>query len=200
MLLYNGEIGEPCGTPTFVGTTCPLICTPTVSVCLISFSRLPSAIRFVISVISLPVRDTGEVRLEINLHDTPGTVVQVFPNRHGCLLGVPLRPVPVGAVVKIRLKDRLQDELHGRLHHTIFHRRNPEGSRAAFRLGNLDHPHGRELVALLAQRFVQFLIISSSYPVLIIISIAMPSTPGAPLFALTCRQASQRTSALQTLS
>src|SRR5215510_10695231 len=43
-------------------------------------------------------------------------------------------------------------------------------------------------------------IISSSYPVLIIHSIAMPSTPGAPLLALTCRQASQRTSALQTLS
>src|SRR5215831_7657711 len=49
MLLYNGEIGEPCGTPTFVGITCPLSYTPTVSVCLISFSRLPSAIRLVIS-------------------------------------------------------------------------------------------------------------------------------------------------------
>src|SRR5712692_9052776 len=53
MLLYNGEMGEPCGTPTFVGTTCPLTCAPTVSVCLISFSRLPSAIRLAISVISL---------------------------------------------------------------------------------------------------------------------------------------------------
>ena len=52
MLLYNGEIGEPCGTPTFVGTTCPLTYAPTVSVCLISFSRLPSAIRLVISIIS----------------------------------------------------------------------------------------------------------------------------------------------------
>ena len=28
MLLYNGEIGEPCGTPTFVGTTCPLLLHP----------------------------------------------------------------------------------------------------------------------------------------------------------------------------
>ena len=36
MLLYNGEMGEPCGTPTFVGTTCPCSCTPTFSVCLIS--------------------------------------------------------------------------------------------------------------------------------------------------------------------
>src|SRR5438128_1045610 len=32
------------------------------------------------------------------------------------------------------------------------------------------------------------------------VSIAMPSTPGAPVFALTCRQASQRTSARQTWS
>ena len=53
MLLYQGEIGEPCGTPTFVGTTCPFSCTPTFSVCLISFSRLPSAIRCVISFMSL---------------------------------------------------------------------------------------------------------------------------------------------------
>src|SRR5262252_8539612 len=53
MLLYNGEIGEPCGTPTFVGLTWPLSYTPTFSVCLISLRRLPSAIRLAISVRSL---------------------------------------------------------------------------------------------------------------------------------------------------
>ena len=49
MLLDNGESGAPCGTPTVVGTTCPWSLTPTLSVCLISFSILPSAIRLVIS-------------------------------------------------------------------------------------------------------------------------------------------------------
>src|SRR5262249_12883370 len=57
----------------------------------------------------LPVRDTGEVRPEINLHDTPSPVVQVVANRQRCLLGIPLWPVAVGAVMKIGLKDRLQD-------------------------------------------------------------------------------------------
>jgi hypothetical protein len=53
MWLYNGEVGEPCGTPTVVGTTCPWSLTPPLSVCLISFSILPSAIRLVISQTSL---------------------------------------------------------------------------------------------------------------------------------------------------
>ena len=108
----------------------------------------------------LPVRDTREVRLEINLHDAPSTVIQVIPNRFGRLFGIPLRSVAVGAVVKIRLKDRLQDELHRRLHHAIFHRRNPEGSCAAFRLRNLDDPYGCELVLVLAQCLVQFAVSS----------------------------------------
>ena len=54
MLLYNGEIGEPCGTPIFVGATSPCFQTPTFSVCLLNFSILPSAIRLVISFKSLP--------------------------------------------------------------------------------------------------------------------------------------------------
>ena len=54
MLLYNGEIGDPCGTPIFVGFTCPVSQMPTFSVCLINFSILPSAILLVISFISLP--------------------------------------------------------------------------------------------------------------------------------------------------
>ena len=71
MLLYNGEIGEPCGTPPFVGTTCPLI--------------LPDRERLLDQLQQtavgdpprdqrhqLAVRDNREVRLEINLHDTPG--------------------------------------------------------------------------------------------------------------------------------
>src|SRR5262249_25313383 len=42
-------------------------------------------------------------------------------------------------------------------HSAVCNRRHPEGPRAAFRLRNLDHPHGRELIALLAQRFLQCL-------------------------------------------
>ena len=54
MLLYNGEIGDPWGTPIFVVATRPLSQMPTFSVCFINFSILPSAIRLVISFISLP--------------------------------------------------------------------------------------------------------------------------------------------------
>jgi hypothetical protein len=54
MLLYNGEMGEPCGTPIFVGFTCPFSQMPAFNVCLINFSILPSAIRLVISFISFP--------------------------------------------------------------------------------------------------------------------------------------------------
>ena len=104
----------------------------------------------------LAVRDAGEVRLEVDLDDAPSAVVQVFPNRDGRLLGVPLRPVAVGAVVKVCLKDGLHDEPHSSLDHTIFHRCDPERSRAPFGLGYLDHSHGRKLVALLAQRLRQF--------------------------------------------
>src|SRR5215475_62536 len=98
----------------------------------------------------LAVRDAGEVRLEVDLHDTPGPVIQVFSNREGRLLSIPLRPVAVGAVVKIGLKDRLHDEPHRRLDYAIFHRGNAERSRAPFGFGYLDHSHGRKLVALLA--------------------------------------------------
>src|SRR5260363_8186 len=53
MLLYNGEVGEPCGTPIFVGCTLPLWLMPILSVCLINFSRLPSDILRLISSRSL---------------------------------------------------------------------------------------------------------------------------------------------------
>src|SRR5499426_3134412 len=98
----------------------------------------------------LAVRDAGEVRLEVDLYDTPGPVVQVCSNREGRLLGIPLRPVAVGAVVKIRLKNRLHDEPHRFLYCYIFHRGNAERPCAPFGFGYLDHSHGRELVALLA--------------------------------------------------
>jgi hypothetical protein len=55
----------------------------------------------------LPGRDAGAVGLAVDLHHAPGPVVQVFPQRHGGLLGGPLRPVAVGAVVQVRFNDRL---------------------------------------------------------------------------------------------
>ena len=53
LLRYTGEIGEPCGPPTVVGTTCPWSWTPTLSRCLISCLILPAAIRLVTSLTSV---------------------------------------------------------------------------------------------------------------------------------------------------
>ena len=103
----------------------------------------------------LAVRDTRAVRLELHRHAPPNPMGPVCPHRYGCWLGIPCRPVPVGAVGTIRLTDRLQAERHRRLHHALFHGREAARSRPAWRLGNLDDPDGCALGRLLAQGLVQ---------------------------------------------
>jgi hypothetical protein len=95
-------------------------------------------------------QEAGKVRLEVDVHDAPGPVVQVFSKRQGRLFGSPLRPVAVGAVVTIGLTDGLHDEPQSRLDSAIFPRGAAERSRAPLGCGYLDHAHGRALGALLA--------------------------------------------------
>ena len=127
-------------------------------------------------------------------------VVQVLADRERRLLGVPLGPVAIGAVVDVGGKDRFEDQLHGRLHHTICSRRAAQRSDPALRLGHLDPPDRRQLVVGRTQGGLHLLDIASPWPVVTISSMACPSTPGAPWLALTWRQASHRTSSGQTFS
>jgi hypothetical protein len=63
-LLYTGELGEPWGTPLFVGATCPCSQLPTFSVCLLHFRILPSALRWGLSFLSLPCGILGKEDLK----------------------------------------------------------------------------------------------------------------------------------------
>ncbi len=163
MVQYNGAIGEPCGPPL---RWAPL-----------SLERRPARARRCAprppTAVGAPPRDqcpprtgrdTWEVRRALPLHAPPGTGGQVVPHRHGGGLGLPLRPVPTGAGVTSGRKAGRQDERPGRRHHARVPRRPPEGSRAAVRLRQCAHPHGRARGAGRAQRCLPLLAPRLSLP------------------------------------
>ena len=107
MLLYNGEIGEPCGTPIFVGCYLSLVPDADLQRLLNQLQHTPIGNPLGDQLHQLPVRNTREVGLEVNFHHAPRMVIQVFANRQRRLPRVPFRPVAIGAGVEVRLKDRL---------------------------------------------------------------------------------------------
>jgi site-specific DNA recombinase len=103
----------------------------------------------------LCVRNGVEVLGYIGIDDLCIPAVEGIGNVIDRIVGRLLRPVPVGAVTKIRLEDRLNDQLHGHLRHPVADGRDPQCTLAAVCLGD-HHPSDRlGCVALALQCLLQ---------------------------------------------
>src|SRR5260370_5820763 len=72
-------------------------------------------------------------------------------------MGRSSRPVPITAILEIRLKNRLHDQQGRRLHYPVSHRRYAQRPQLPIRLRNVHAPYRFGLIALGAQSFLDFI-------------------------------------------
>src|SRR5215470_15763867 len=125
MLLYSGEIGDPCGTPTVVGFHLPLIGDFDRKALFDQPQHAPIHNTLFDQDDQLVVRNGRKVAAEINLYHTPSPLIQVITNRLGGHLRISLWAVTVGARMKVGLEDGFQHQLHRSLYYAVSNRRYP---------------------------------------------------------------------------
>src|ERR1700751_2761938 len=125
MLLYSGESGDPCGTPTVVDSIFPLIGDFNRKALLDQPQHAPIHNPLSDQNDQLVVRNGRKVAAEINLYHAPRPLIQVIANRLGGHFRISLWAVTGGARMKVGREDRLQHQLHRSLYYAVSNRRDP---------------------------------------------------------------------------
>ena len=187
-LASNGEIAEPCGVPRSRATRYrPVAAGPSASA---PHTTGPTAGRCGVPPPSGHVPRNGvEERLDVQIKD-PVDSQHRSPAHPDRVQRGPSRPIAVGVRMEHRLHPRLQIHPADRLGDPVRHRRHPQHPALPSRLRYLHRPHRRREIASPTTAGSRACRGYLSGPPQTPRS-TRPSTPAAPLLALTLRYASQ---------